>query len=93
MMHWGGDGWGWGWPGWILMAVSMLAFWGLLAGLVVMLFRWGGRSGSGEGRADEPERILAERFARGDIDDEEYRRRLDVLRGTPHRPAPGEGTA
>ena len=28
-----------------------------------------------------PERLLAERFARGEIDEEEYRRRLAVLRG------------
>ena len=27
-----------------------------------------------------PEQLLAERFARGEIDEEEYRRRLQVLR-------------
>jgi hypothetical protein len=31
--------------------------------------------------ATPPERLLAERFARGEIDEEEYRRRLAVLRG------------
>jgi putative membrane protein len=29
-----------------------------------------------------PEQILAQRYARGEIDDDEYRRRLDVLRGS-----------
>jgi len=27
-----------------------------------------------------PERLLAERYARGEIDDDEFRRRLDTLR-------------
>lgn len=30
--------------------------------------------------ADDPERALARRFANGEIDEEEFRRRLDVLR-------------
>ncbi|MED7827284.1 SHOCT domain-containing protein [Streptomyces chiangmaiensis] len=34
-----------------------------------------------------PERVLAERFARGEIDEEEYRRRLGVLREEPPGPA------
>ncbi|WP_418961583.1 SHOCT domain-containing protein [Streptomyces tritici] len=29
-----------------------------------------------------PEQQLAERFARGDIDEEDYRRRLDALHGS-----------
>jgi uncharacterized membrane protein len=28
--------------------------------------------------------LLAERFARGEIDEQEYRQRLDTLRGTTH---------
>ncbi|WP_369221211.1 SHOCT domain-containing protein [Streptomyces sp. R39] len=32
-------------------------------------------------------RILAERYARGEIDEEEYRRRLDTLRGSRSGPA------
>ncbi|WP_037972432.1 SHOCT domain-containing protein [Streptomyces sp. NRRL WC-3742] len=38
----------------------------------------GGPGGALHGPA--PEQVLAERFARGEIDEEEYRRRLDVLR-------------
>jgi putative membrane protein len=34
-----------------------------------------------EGRTDSPERILADRFARGEIDEDEYQRRRHALRG------------
>ena len=37
-----------------------------------------------------PEQLLAERFARGEIDEEEYRHRLAVLRGEG-QPANGQG--
>ncbi|WP_406097584.1 SHOCT domain-containing protein [Kitasatospora purpeofusca] len=40
------------------------------------------------------EQVLAERFARGEIDAEEYRHRLDVLRGSggpPEAGPPGAG--
>jgi putative membrane protein len=78
---WGGGGW------WLFGGIFMLfCMW--------MMFRMmshGGRHGShghhgfdtgyqrerGSGR---PEQILAERFARGEIDVEEYDRRLGVLR-------------
>ncbi|MFI9201609.1 SHOCT domain-containing protein [Streptomyces sp. NPDC053048] len=33
-----------------------------------------------------PEQILAERYARGEIDEEEYQRRLATLRGSPPGP-------
>lgn len=74
-MMWGygcGDGlWGLLWTG---------ASWGLLALLVYALVRaWRGPS---EGRpADEARRILAERFARGEISAEEFERRRQVLEG------------
>jgi len=32
---------------------------------------------------DSPERILARRFASGEIDEEEFNRRLDTLRRNP----------
>ncbi|MCX3062185.1 SHOCT domain-containing protein [Streptomyces beihaiensis] len=37
-----------------------------------------------------PEQLLAERFARGEIDEDEYKRRLAVLRAA-HGPASGAG--
>ena len=59
-----------------------LAFWALLIGGAIYLFRtYGPRSGTDQSVVGTPERILAERYARGEIDDEEYRRRIGTLRG------------
>jgi putative membrane protein len=78
---WYGDGMG-GW-GFALMIVSAVVFWGVLIAGGIALFRYLNRTavnvGSGETRP-APEQVLAERFARGEVDEEEYRRRLDTLR-------------
>jgi putative membrane protein len=55
----------------------MLAFWGFVAWLVVTLIR---RPESRSERKTDPDEILAERFARGEIDDDEYARRKATLR-------------
>ncbi|MBA2558849.1 MAG: hypothetical protein H0V07_03005 [Propionibacteriales bacterium] len=82
MMFWYGDhtnGWGWA-----LMAIGMFAFWGVLITGIVMFIR---STGSAAQRSPHrvapptPEQLLAERFARGDIDEAEYTDRLGVLRG------------
>jgi putative membrane protein len=83
MMWYGGNGWGWG--GWMLMAVGMVLFWALVITAVILAIRYltGSRGadaslrGSGPTRAED---VLAERFARGEIDDDEYRQRLALLR-------------
>jgi putative membrane protein len=82
MVGWYGDhmtGWGY-----FLMGSSTLAFWVLVVAAVVLLARSsnaGTRGGSRNPRdTAAPDQILAQRFARGEIDDEEYRRRLDALR-------------
>ena len=75
MMWWQGGGWGW--SGWLFMTLTMLVFWGAIAWIVVTLVR---RSSGSRGAAPSAEQILAERFARGEIDAEEYRRRLETLR-------------
>jgi putative membrane protein len=77
MMWWYGNGMG-GW-GYGLMVGANLLLWALLVAGVVALLRRSARSTSAEPRPT-PEEMLAERFARGDIDEEEYRRRRDVLR-------------
>jgi putative membrane protein len=81
-MMWYGDGMG-GW-GFALMAASTLVFWVALIAGGIALFRYlnrtAAKSGTGETRPT-PEQLLAERFARGEIDEEEYRRRLDTLSG------------
>jgi putative membrane protein len=61
------------------MVATNLLLWGLLVVGVVALLRRRARSTSVEPRRTAEE-LLAERFARGDIDEEEYRRRRDVLR-------------
>jgi putative membrane protein len=70
---WNGAGWMWLW------GTVMLALWvALIAGAVwVIARRPEPRAGPPAGRARE---ILAERYARGEIDADEYRDRLETLR-------------
>lgn len=82
MRYWDGGGWGWG--GWFAMLIMMLIFWGAVAWVVVSLIRHGGPRPHEQTpgvHAPDPARILDERFARGEIDDDEYKRRREVLRG------------
>ncbi|MFE2318471.1 SHOCT domain-containing protein [Streptomyces sp. NPDC059441] len=84
------DGWGWG--GWFAMAIFMVLFWALVIAGVVVLVRYltGSRHGQQSGSFPTPgepgwgskraEDLLAERFACGEIDDDEYKRRLTLLR-------------
>lgn len=79
-------GWGWGWGGMMFGGLAMLVFWGGLIVLIVLAVRWfGGRPGHHEGAGPPhkltPLEILEERFARGEIDEEEYQHRRRVLRG------------
>jgi putative membrane protein len=82
-MMYGWDGNGWGFGAWVAMAVLMLIFWGGVVTVVVLLVR---RSHPGEGPAtprpthQEAERILNERFARGEIDEQEFTARRAALR-------------
>jgi putative membrane protein len=63
------------WWAWIAMSVGMLAFWGLVLWGVVYFVKGG--SGTSRRTADD---ILRERFATGEIDEQEFRRRSDALR-------------
>jgi putative membrane protein len=78
-------GYGWGVGAWVAVAVVMLIFWSGVVTVVVLLVR---RSHRGEGPAvprlphDEAERILKERFARGEIDEQEFTARRAALRST-----------
>ncbi|HCU93406.1 MAG TPA: hypothetical protein DHU96_12005 [Actinobacteria bacterium] len=82
-MYWYGHGMGWGYG---LMMISFLVFWALVIVAIVLLVRHFGRAGQQPGPAPHApptttaEQLLAERFARGDIDEEEYQRRLNTLR-------------
>ena len=81
-MYWGNGMGGWGM---VLMTISSLLFWGLVIAGIVALVRYAGRSshvGAPPGDRPTPQQVLAERFARGEIDEDEYTRRLQVLDGT-----------
>ena len=71
-------GFGW-WPmngmmaGWLLLTV-------LLTGLVVWLVAAYARPGNSADHAGTARRILAERFARGELDTDEYQQRLAALK-------------
>ena len=78
-MMWWNNGVGWG--SWVVMTLAMVAFWGLVIVGIVALFRDGGRDDRLEHsrRGRSPEQILDERFARGEIDLDEYHARRSVL--------------
>lgn len=92
MMYGYGTGMG-GW-GYALMTVSLILLSGLVIVGIVALVRpaaHGRRDAeepaesprlSAPPRPSDPEQLLAARFARGEIDEDEYQRRLAVLRGT-----------
>ena len=89
MCGWGSNGWmgnggGWGWGGLVMYSVLAAV---LVAVVVVVAFairnlvRSGSQhKGASSSVATGPEDTLAHRFARGEIDDDEYRRRIAILR-------------
>lgn len=78
-MMWWHNGMGWG--GWIIMTLTMVAFWSLVVIGVVAIFRDDRERREGRTpREHDPLQILDERFARGDIDLDEYNVRQDALR-------------
>jgi putative membrane protein len=79
MMHGGNGTWG----GSILMTVALVMFGALLITAVVLTVRYlislpgtGSAAAAGSSRA---ERLLAECYSRGEIDDEEYQQKLTLL--------------
>lgn len=74
MMYWGDNSWNW--AAWLAMTLSMVVFWGLIAWAIVALVRRPTHHGP------TAEQILDERFAQGDIDEDDYRRRRDALRSS-----------
>lgn len=84
-----GDEWMWGsgmgWGGWALMSIMMVLVWALVIAGIVLAVRYlsGPRQSVGRSRSSaqtSAEDLLAERFARGEIDEDEYRRRASLLR-------------
>jgi len=89
MMYYGTGMSGWGVA---LMSLGGLLFWGLVIAGIVLAVRYTGRTGPRDvpaGRAPTPQQTLADRFARGDIDEEQYTRGLIVLHETASTRGPG----
>jgi putative membrane protein len=63
-----------GW--WWLAVPMMIAFWTLVIWAVVMLVR----RNDGASARNKAEDVLGDRFARGELDEAEYRRRRDLVR-------------
>lgn len=77
MWWYGPDMNGWGY---VLMTGSMVLFWGLVIFGVVAWVRYVAREDRAAVRPPAPEDVLAQRFASGEIDEQEYRERLSALR-------------
>lgn len=73
---------GYGW-GWIIGAVVVIGLFALLITAIVMAVRLtvaGRHSDAGSSQQMRgAENMLAERFARGEIDEDDYRRRMTAL--------------
>jgi putative membrane protein len=90
-MH-NGD-WNHGWDGgsWWLMALMMVVFWGGLIVVAVTLVRHSNRTpqphapepSAAPPSRQTPQEVLAERLARGEIEPDDYRQRLDALNHQP----------
>jgi putative membrane protein len=71
------DGWDWVWG-----TLMMLVFWGGLAAVVVLgvrAFGGGSRRGSEDTQVPDAKTVLENRFARGEISQEEFEQRKRVL--------------
>ena len=80
------DGWhdGSGW-GWIAMMVMMVAFWGGLAWLIASSMQNNRSSHAPLQPHEAAEHILSERFARGELDVDEYHTRVAALHARPKK--------
>jgi len=76
-MRWYYGDMGPGWLGVLFMIITMVVFWGGLVTVGIVLVRQFRRGGGP--RRESPTEILAARFARGEIDEEEYHKGRDAL--------------
>ncbi|MHA7155592.1 SHOCT domain-containing protein [Arthrobacter sp. TMN-50] len=93
MMYWNGDMGEWGYA---LMGMSFLLFWGAVITGIVLLWRFTGNPGPRGGQSSSlrmAEDLLAKRFARGEIDESEYRSRVAVLAGRTGSTPPSSPSA
>lgn len=75
--------WNGGWHGWFFGPIMMIVFIAVVVVVIVLLVRWLGGPGHGGALHHPPDKtpidILKERFARGEIDKEEFEERRRVL--------------
>ena len=71
--HWHGPGW------WLIFPI----FWLCFLGAIILFFVFGRRRGCRDAGGWHGESKLAERYAAGEIGEQEYRERLSVLREKP----------
>nr|WP_040777742.1 SHOCT domain-containing protein [Nocardia pneumoniae] len=72
------SGWGYAW-----MGIGMVVFWAALITGFVLLVKYATQTDRSQPQGPQrptAEQVLAERFARGEIDRDEYLNRLDTLR-------------
>jgi len=76
-------GWDWGWGHMIFGSLMMILFWGGVILAIILAVRWiGGGFYHGSSPSAErktPHEILEERFARGEIDKEEFEEQKRLL--------------
>jgi putative membrane protein len=69
-----------GWWGYAGMGIGMVLFWALIVAGIVAVVVFVSRDRPFQQQPPSPEQILAARFARGEINETEYRDRLAILR-------------
>ncbi|AFM17440.1 putative membrane protein [Mycolicibacterium chubuense NBB4] len=82
-----GNGWGsgWGWGGAVMSVLMVLLVVAMVVAVIFAVRYLSGSSVHRRGGAPAPEGMraedrLADRFARGEIDEDEFRRRMTLLR-------------
>jgi putative membrane protein len=82
MMGYSGGNWGWG--SWILMTVAMVVFWAALITGAVLAVRYAVSARRADTNpaalSTRAEELVAQRYARGEIDEDEYQGRVALLR-------------
>jgi putative membrane protein len=86
MMYWYGNSIG-GW-GYALMGLGTVISWAVMITAIVLLVRFLARANRSTPPtlSVSPEELLAQRYARGEMDDVEYRHRLETLRIETYTP-------
>ncbi len=70
---------GFGWGGWFFGPIMMLGFLALIIFGIIALVRWSSGPAREYSSMDNAQSILRERFAAGEIEEEEFKRRLKSL--------------